>query len=129
MTRRSWYREIGNPLSLFQGAHPGRGNKKWSAFRLVVIGLWIAFLMNWPQSPWGAWDFGALAVLVFAFPVADLFAAAPVMEALGALAAIFGATVAKRVSVTKTETRVEETPPADETDDHEWADGSKEGVL
>lgn len=114
-TRRSITREIGNPITVFQGSGRTR-EKKWSAFRLVVIGLWIGFLSHWPAAPWGPWDWAALAVLAFAFPVADLFAAAPVTEGLNALAAIFGATVAKRINrssvTTETETVVEEAAPA-----------------
>lgn len=83
-------------MSVFHGSGRNR-EKKWSSFRLFMFGLWAAFLWNFPTE-WGPWSFGALAVIALALPVADLFAAAPVIEGLTALASIFGAQIAKRTS-------------------------------
>lgn len=87
---------------------------KWSAFRVFIFGLWLAFLFHWPAT-WGPWDFAALAVLALAIPVADLFAIAPISEGLAALAAIFGATISKRMSTTTVATVTEITPAKPES--------------
>jgi len=133
--KRSLAREIGNPISMFHGSGPVR-TRKWSMFHVLLFGLWVAFLTHFP-SAWGPWEWATLATLALAKPIADLFAMAPISEGLAALAAIFGATVSKRMSTSSTSsttettvegpTKLEVTGASDiamgEGPPHEWADG------
>lgn len=89
-------------LSAVESKHGKKRGRGLSAFRLVVLGSWIQFARNWPVGPWGLWDWAALATILCVMPIADLFAAAPVIEGLQTLAAIFGGIISKRVTRTET---------------------------
>jgi len=91
-TRRHWLREVREALSLPLTMFYGRGKKGVSQFRVVVFALSVTFITHWPET-WGPWEFAALAVLVLAIPVGDLFAAAPIAEGLAALTAIFSSRI------------------------------------
>lgn len=71
------------PLTMFEGKHGDPRMRRLSQFR-VVVGLFaIQFVRHWPDA-WTGAEVSALAVIVLALPVADLFARVPVTEALDA---------------------------------------------
>jgi len=96
--RRNWQREwrgrLWYPFTMFEGKANGRRHGL-SLFRVVLFTLTLTFVRHWPASPWGKWDWATLAVLVFAMPVSDLFAAVPAKELLATLTAIFAALARK----------------------------------
>ena len=103
-TRRHWAREarevIGYPLSMFRSGHAKSGEgkpRKLSQFRVVVFMFAVSFVWHWPASPWGMYDWLALAVIALALPVADLFAGVPFAEGLSALTAVLIASVTKKI--------------------------------
>lgn len=101
-TRRHWFREIvervGSPLSVFKG----KGGK-WSQLRMVGFAFAVAFIVHWPQTPWGPWDWAAMAVIILAPAIDALFAAAPIGEILGAAWSWAAGVAEKRIPSLKKE--------------------------
>lgn len=100
-TRRHWGREAVDivrwPFSMLEGKHSR--DRRFSLFRVILLICVVAFVKHWPGT-WDVWSWAALATIVLAAPVADLFAAAPVKEALAALTAICADVAAKRTGAT-----------------------------
>lgn len=92
-TRRSIVREAVDGahyiLRMFEGK-----TGKLSMLRVIVFGFAVGFWRHWPEL-WNDSVRDALALIVFALPVADLFALIPGAEALAALQSFFLAAIGK----------------------------------
>ena len=84
-----------NPLTMLMAKNNGK--REFSQLRVAVFVSLVAFVYNWPES-FGPWDFAALATILLALPISDLFAKAPVQEALTALTVIFAGAASKRLN-------------------------------
>lgn len=98
-SRRHLWREIGDlvrvPISMFEGKHrEPRAPLRFSMFRVILALFAWDFHRNFPTT-WTSDDWTALALILFALPLSDLFARVPVSEAVGALEAFFGHVTAK----------------------------------
>lgn len=89
--RRSFWRIVGDlaywPFSMLGSKHDTR-HRHLSQFRVVLFSFAVAFIVHWPDD-WTGHDVAALAILVFALPLGDLFARVPVAESVDALAVFF----------------------------------------
>ena len=101
-SRRSWGRQarafVRSALSIFESkSRDANGAVRYSQFRIVLFGFAVMFVTHWPAT-WDKWSVLALAVLVLALPVEDLFRKVPVADAMDAQAAVFSGAVAKGAS-------------------------------
>lgn len=97
MSRRSWARSIGNPMTMFHDHLPsGRMDVKWSWFRVCLFGFWVAFLYHFPTT-WGKWEWAALTTIALALAVREFLALLPVRELALAAAAYAGSAIADRI--------------------------------
>lgn len=118
-TRRHWGREVWErvryPLSMLESKH--QKGRRLSQFRVVVLLMAIGFFQHWPAE-WSNGSAFALAMILLAIPIGDLFARVPVAEALAALQVVFAAAGGKAIDkfremapaglVSRTSTKVEE---------------------
>lgn len=117
MSRRTFSREAGNPLSIFHDKHASTREKSWSMFRIILFGFFLGYLSNWPRELSGP-AVALAACIIFGLPVRDLFERAPVTEALDALRAFFDNVMGKAAAA------VPKTVP------HQWRTGDpNEGII
>lgn len=97
-TRRHWWREVTGAVravfSMFEGKRDARAPMRLSMFRVVLALFAWDYHNNWPQT-WTTDAWVALALILFALPVSDLFAKVPVSEAAAALEGFFSAVASK----------------------------------
>lgn len=91
MSRRSFWRDVGNPMTMFhEKRNPGeRGDPKFSMGRVVLFILVWYFCRTEP-SDWNDAARDVVAILVFGLAVQVLLSMIPVGEALAATQAFFG---------------------------------------